>query len=143
MTNRVSPERILPLVSTLAMVLLLPGGCQRKISTDSIDFVTPARMGEQIAKDPSKHLILDARPAEAFMEGRIPGAQRISLPEIDTAKLNPEWERYSSIVVYGDNPGSLAAEAVTKRLMSIGYERVYLLDGGFDAWKAGGRPIQR
>lgn len=141
MQHRVAPAvSWLPIVALLLLAAL--PGCQKKISTDSIAFITPARVGEQIAKDPDKHLVLDARDPQAFQEGHLPGARRISVPDIDPNKRDPLWERYRSIVVYGENPGSLAAEAVTKRLMSAGYGQVYLMDGGFDAWKSSGRPVQ-
>lgn len=143
MTHRVFPAGITFRMSAIALAFAALTGCQQKVSTSTIAFVSPAKVSEQLAKDPSKHLILDARNPEAFMEGRIPGARRITVPEIDSRTRNPNWERFGSIVVYGENPGSLAAEAVTKRLMTAGYEQVYLLDGGFDAWVASGRPVQR
>lgn len=45
-----------------------------------------------------------------------------------------------TIVVY-DGPGLFSAPRVWWMLRTMGAETVYLLDGGFDAWKAEGRPV--
>ncbi len=126
----------------LTLALLLPA-CSTKVSTNSIEPIAPARVGELVGSKPHETLLLDARTPEAFQAGRLPGARRVALPDIDPIKRNPDWERFATIVVYGENPGSLAAEAVTKRLLSVAYERVYLLEGGFAAWQSAGLPVER
>ncbi|SMC64260.1 3-mercaptopyruvate sulfurtransferase [Rhizobium sp. RU36D] len=46
-----------------------------------------------------------------------------------------------TIVVY-DGPGMFSAPRVWWMLRVMGAERVYVLDGGLDGWKAEGRPLQ-
>lgn len=75
--------------------------------------------------DPASELPHTVPPAEVFAEKV--GALGIS----DTDR----------IVVY-DGPGFFAAPRVWWLFRLFGAERVYLLDGGFDNWKAEGRPVE-
>ncbi|MEQ8479077.1 MAG: 3-mercaptopyruvate sulfurtransferase [Hoeflea sp.] len=96
--------------------------------------------------------------AEEFAAARIPGAvffdqDRIvdpgsSLPHTlpspeDFAKAAGELglSQNDTIIVY-DGPGMFTAPRVWWMLRSHGAANAYVLDGGFDAWKADGRPVQ-
>lgn len=46
------------------------------------------------------------------------------------------------IIVYGQNPGSGAAMALSKRLLAAEIGTVRLMEDGFSRWKDSGLPIQ-
>jgi thiosulfate/3-mercaptopyruvate sulfurtransferase len=97
-------------------------------------------------------------PQAEYLEGHIPGAVRF---DIDTVKdtssslphMLPSPEEFAkavgamgisesmTIVVY-DGSGLFAAPRVRWTFRAFGARNVSILDGGFPAWKAEGRPIE-
>ncbi len=97
-------------------------------------------------------------PQAEYLEGHIPGAVRF---DIDTVKdtssslphMLPSPEAFAkavgamgisesmTIVVY-DGSGLFAAPRVRWTFQAFGARNVSILDGGFPAWKAEGRPIE-
>ena len=84
------------------------------------------------AEDWKKIQIIDARDAEQYTQGHIPGA------------LNMEWRqivarrqevRKDGLVVVYCNTGSLSAQAVFA-LRLLGWDNVKVLQGGYEEWKA-------
>lgn len=120
---------------------LTMSGCQGKVSDDSIGYLRSGELARWVEKSPEKYLIIDMRTAEEFAAGHIPSARRMSLPDVDPDKPDPALSRYSAIVVYGEDPGSGVARAMTKRLMQSRLSNVYLLEGGMAAWRSSGGAI--
>lgn len=116
-------------------------GCTPPVSDKSIGYVRTGDLAKWIEKSPDKYLILDSRGPEEYDAGHIPGAQRMTLPQLDPDNIDPALGRYSAIIVYGENPGSGVARAMTKRLIQARLTEVYLLDGGIAAWRASGGRI--
>ncbi|WP_420409554.1 3-mercaptopyruvate sulfurtransferase [Hoeflea sp.] len=96
--------------------------------------------------------------AEEFAVARIPGAvffdqDSIVDPDSSLPHTLPAPELFAqaagrlglsetdTIIVY-DGPGMFSAPRVWWMLRSYGAANAYVLDGGFDAWKAEGRPVQ-
>lgn len=80
-------------------------------------------------------LLIDPRSERRFAEAHIPGARNIRLPQVDPARdRDPGIERFRAIVVYGDDPASASARAMTKRLLAAGYRGVRLYAGGIKEW---------
>jgi rhodanese-related sulfurtransferase len=88
--------------------------------------------------------VVDARPAEAFARGHIPGA--ISLPSaeaeallgVQTLPIPPG----DLVVTYGDADG-FDAETVGRLLdVSAGCSQVHVLEGGWSAWVASGQRVE-
>ena len=86
------------------------------------------------AEDWKKIQIIDAREAEQYAQGHIPGA------------LNMEWRqvvarrqevRKNGLVVVYCNTGTLSAQAVFA-LRLLGWDNVKVLQGGYEGWKAAG-----
>lgn len=84
-------------------------------------------------------LVVDVRPADAYAqaEGVIPGA--IRRDPYAVAAWAPELELGRAIITY-DAAGAEASPAVTCSLQSLGMRARYL-DGGFQAWTAGGGAV--
>lgn len=105
-------------------------------------------------------ILLDARPLEAWQRGHIPGALSFSwqnyLPwdaETSTRKLNEQEvitqlgklgiSATDVLVIYGDADSSWGGEGWACWLFSLlGHKgRIYLLDGGIQAWQQLGKPL--
>jgi thiosulfate/3-mercaptopyruvate sulfurtransferase len=102
-------------------------------------------------------LLIDLRPAEAFVGGHLPGAVHldlfgISIVDTDEAPLKAFFwiiehllaSRGVSadvpVVVYDDQSGIRAARAFWF-LEYFGHPSVRVLDGGYDAWTRAGLPV--
>ena len=91
-----------------------------------------------IARWKDKPLWVDARSKTSFEKDHIPGAVLLNedqwdelLPGVLTA-----WWPGQSIVVYCDDKLCDSSNAVAKRLRETGLGPVFVLKGGWEAWKA-------
>lgn len=87
-------------------------------------------------------LWVDARSADDFAGSHIPDAVRLT--EDDWNELLPEllnvWEPDAVVVVYCSSRTCHASEEVAKRLREeVGLKPVYVLRGGWEAWKGAQR----
>ena len=90
---------------------------------------------EQIpAEDWSRILVIDARDAEQFARGHIPGAVNIEWRQIPARR--DSIPRDSMVLIYG-NTGSLSAQSVFAMRL-LGWDNVKVLQDGFEGWKAKG-----
>ena len=139
-----SPSRpsLIGLLALLAIAAL--GGCSENVSDRAILEISPAEVAERLAKAPKGVVAVDARGAEAFAAGHLPNAVRLPLNAMGTdARSAPSAVRGKSlIVVYGHDPGSVGAIALTKRLMSMGVGDVRFMRAGFIGWRAQALPIE-
>lgn len=123
---------------------LLMGGCS--ISDADIEYIDLSQMRQIHAEGakPGKSLFLiDPRTPSEYAAGHLPGARNILLPTIKAkSKPDPDIEEYGLIVVYGQDPASVSAKGMTKRLMEIGYDDVKMYRDGFAAWKLNKLPIE-
>lgn len=83
-------------------------------------------------------LWVDARPAEAYVSGHIPGA--IALNEDEWERLLPSllsvWQPGQRIVVYCDSSDCATSQAVALRLQrELQIETVAVLRGGWKSWQ--------
>jgi rhodanese-related sulfurtransferase len=83
-------------------------------------------------------LWVDARPAEDFSRGHIPGAMPLNEDEWD-AQLRTfltAWSPERKIVVYCSAQSCNASHAVAERLRNeVGLKNVYVLEGGWEGWQ--------
>lgn len=130
-------SRILSLVLTGLWLT----GCS-KVSEDTVDKVrvAPLTLSEWLRKDPNAYLLVDARPQAAFEAERIAGAERIDPVAVDPEDIDPRFEAYKAVIVYGQDPGFGRANVLTKRFLEADLD-VYLLNGGLMAWKEQGLPV--
>lgn len=132
--------------SVLAVAVLvggLLGGCQDTVSDRDITRVGVADV-QRLARDKSKTLLLDPRPAERFATGHLPDAVNIPLEQIPAEKgrLRPNLADPKFVVVYGENPGDAYAIAATKRLLRAGQRGARLFSGGLSEWRKAGLKVE-
>ena len=105
--------------------------------------MSAAEVMTKTADKPKGVLVMDTRPEDAFAAGHIPGARNLRLRDISGERRDPRLESYKTIIVYADNPGSASAIAMTKRLLSLDYTDVRLMEEGFEGWSSRGLPVER
>lgn len=128
-------------------VLTVPGCSTTKTSDRDLTFIE-AQEGLHFARGERRGFLggsngaiwIDARPAEAYREGHLPGA--IHLP-LERARAEHETlRRDATLIVYGEDYNSPRAYALSKTLLELGHKDVRTLRGGFRAWQAAGYPVE-
>ncbi|MFO0691859.1 MAG: VTT domain-containing protein [Myxococcota bacterium] len=110
----------------------------RRLRIARIDVRT---LGELLASDaPPVVYDLRDRLTLASQGGRVPGARMIRLDELEAR--HAEIPRDREIVVYCACPNEVTSASVALLLRKRGIERVRPLEGGFDAWREAGLPIE-
>ena len=87
---------------------------------------------------PEDVLWVDARTADEFAAGHIPGALLLSEDDWEAGLLGllDVWTPDRDIVVYCSSESCHSSQAVATRLRSeLGVENVFHLEGGWEAWK--------
>ena len=88
-------------------------------------------------------ILIDVREANEFSAGHLPGAVHISRGMLEFRVSNsPELASPDTrIVLYCKTSGRAALAACA--LHEMGYTKVKSIAGGFDAWAAAGKPVQK
>ena len=145
---RVPDRRGARVVATIALIgVVLLGGCGQGISDKTIAFSTLDEVRElqaQDAADPRTLVLIDPRPLRRYAEGHIPGALSLQLSETPTyGGRDARLMGHANLIVYGENPASPTARAMTKRLLAIGYTGVRMFRGGIEEWIRADLPIEQ
>jgi rhodanese-related sulfurtransferase len=86
-------------------------------------------------------LVIDLRPSADFEKGHIAGAKNVQMNQFD-----PEHKQLGPAkalpVVLVCKAGQTAGEAA-RRLRKAGFEHVYVLDGGVQAWQQAELPLAK
>jgi rhodanese-related sulfurtransferase len=87
-------------------------------------------------------IFVDARNSKAWASSdrKIPGARRVPPDEVDR-HLN-KIDRAQTVICYCTCPNEESSNRVAQRLTEHGYERVFAIRGGFDAWVAAEYPVE-
>ncbi|NJL79935.1 MAG: rhodanese-like domain-containing protein [Richelia sp. SM2_1_7] len=83
-------------------------------------------------------LLIDVREAAEYAGERIPGSTRVSLSNFDPQKI--PLEQGKKLILHCQS-GRRSAQAAQK-LFAAGFEEVTHLEGGLNAWKQAGYPIE-
>ena len=141
-----APRAFLPLVFRQAGVLLLAALVPALLAA-AFHPRRPAWLKDQamvlevawstIREWPGLRLLVDARSEVAFRRQHIPGA--FPLGEAQWEERLPAfikaWQPGARVVVYCDNAGCQASQAVARRLRrELGIADVFVLKGGWSAW---------
>jgi rhodanese-related sulfurtransferase len=87
---------------------------------------------------------VDARNASEFARGHLPGAVLLT-PDMFAVGLPPAalaLDRGAPVIVYCTGGDCHSSELVAIRLQGIGFTRLFVYEGGYDAWKAAGMAVQ-
>jgi rhodanese-related sulfurtransferase len=92
-------------------------------------------------------LVVDARSSSYYQRGHVPGAVNLSRDDFahDYIRLRPSLEKAKDapIVVYCSGGACYDSKMVAQALTSLGFSRVRVFSGGWDAWTAAGMPTER
>ncbi|HEX8410772.1 MAG TPA: rhodanese-like domain-containing protein [Thermoanaerobaculia bacterium] len=84
------------------------------------------------------YVIVDARTAEVFAAGHVPGA--INLPHRNITAESVPFSKDAVVVTYCDGIGCNASTKAAVKLSRLGYQ-VKEMIGGLDWWKRDGLPV--
>jgi rhodanese-related sulfurtransferase len=130
----------------------LTGCSRREVSDRRIDVISLSEalaFHERTRGPDAEVLFIDARRSVIFDEGHIRGAVNLRPNDVDLrAGPDPRLESKQALVVYGEDPSSAVARAMSKRLIEAGYNtilrrRVKFYAGGFKEWVSSGLPVDR
>jgi rhodanese-related sulfurtransferase len=88
-------------------------------------------------------VVIDTRGEMTAKQGHIQGAVAIPLEAVVAEKNQFPLDRKAYIVLYGQETEYDKIGPVIKDILSWGYKRVYLLQGGYSAWAKNNKPIMK
>lgn len=94
----------------------------------------------RLAQDGVRLVFVDVRPVAAYRSARLPGARSLPLDEL--RRRHGEIPKDALVVLYAETAVAEAAPA-WRFLASVGLPRVFVLEGGFSAWRDLGYEIER
>ncbi len=102
--------------------------------------ISPAELAGILASG-GHPLIIDVRPMERrIQEGMMPGA--LAIMPTDVSILRSEYPPAQQIILYGSSTNDLHVRLAARELGKMGFARIRPLEGGFEAWAAGGHPVE-
>jgi rhodanese-related sulfurtransferase len=126
------------LLAALALLPALVSGTiqlqrnpQKPLQPGEIQAAKARELGLQV-------LFVDARPAERFEAGHIPGAVRLTSQEWDALvpKFIDAWEPDRVVVVYCEGGTCDTSREIAERIKrELQIQSVYYLQGGYPAWQ--------
>ncbi|MGA9596065.1 MAG: rhodanese-like domain-containing protein [Acidimicrobiia bacterium] len=133
-----------PVAALLAAVLLL-GACGdtggSAATKARLELTAVSDVADIVASPPDGLLILDIRTPDEFAAGHIPGAINIDYYSPDFEQKLRTLDLQVPYVMYC-NSGNRSANALPL-MDSIGFQEVYELDGGIQAWYSAGQPLEQ
>lgn len=122
------------LVWVLSGFVLATAGCSGRLSDAHIVYLDDARFQQAVLDRAEGTLLIDARSPDAFAAGTIPGAVNVQLRDVPVEEVRRRFAGYSRIIVFGQNPGSPRAAALSKRLLA-GRVSVETYLPGYERWR--------
>lgn len=127
----------------LAVLLLLSTllACENQSPTnENLATIAPAVFAEKLQEDGV--IILDVRTEGEFQEGHVEGALQHDYYETDSFKGFLEGlDKSKTYLIYCRSGGR--SGTTLDMMAQMGFDKVYNLDGGFNAWKAANLPVSR
>jgi rhodanese-related sulfurtransferase len=85
--------------------------------------------------------LFDLRDAEAFAQGHISGAKRLTADQVDNAA--EQLKKYREKVVLLCCESGASASTAVRKLHAAGFTKAFNLRGGIAAWRAESLPLVR
>src|SRR5690348_17416991 len=103
--------------------------------------VTPYDVQEKRRDQLENVVFVDARMMDNWNASgeKIPGAKRV--PPFEVEQHLNEIPINHPVVVYATDRNEAISASVAQILLSKGWNEVYVLDGGFQAWQDAGLPV--
>ena len=129
------PYLAMALVAVLVMIVLNE---VRTFSAASFQ-LTPANAVLKFNREGAQ--FLDLRPISEFEKSRIPNAMSIPVGELEASLQSLHaFKEQGSIILYSQ--AGLEMSSPRKLLMRHGFDSVFELQGGFDAWREHHFPVE-
>lgn len=114
---------------------MLFAACNSVVSQDA------QKITEFDSKKNADVVLIDVRTPEEFSDGRLPNAKNINIYDKDFKDRFSGFDKKETLYVYcRSGRRSLTAQ---NTLRQMGFLKVINLEGGFMAWKAAEKPIER
>ncbi|MCB0791560.1 MAG: rhodanese-like domain-containing protein [Flavobacteriales bacterium] len=97
----------------------------------------PATFQQKLQHDPG--VLLDVRTPEECVSGVIAGARMLDFTTSDFKTELAKLDRKQPVFVYCAAGGR--SYRASKQLQALGFERIYDLVGGMQAWREAGNPV--
>lgn len=120
---------LFPVFMALFMACTATGDAQSKV-------VKPDAFESVLKSDKSVQLI-DVRTPEEYKAGHLEGAKNIDFYSKDFAQQMAKLDKNKPVAVYCAVGGRSAS--ATDKLKSLGFAKIYDLDGGIRGWTASGK----
>lgn len=88
-------------------------------------------------------VLIDLRGVEEAKKAHIQGAVAMAQGQIEKEKNQFPLDKKAPIILYTAKSDYKELGPIVKLINSWGYTRVRVLEGGFDAWQAKNRPVQK
>ena len=138
--------RLSPLAALLLPLTLACTACTRKTSDRDLVFLTPAQAVEKFHDKPGlfgkpvRGVWVDPRRPETYAKEHVAGAISLPLARME-AEAQIALRGYDLFIVYDTDFEDTIGKAASKRLMELGFDEVYTLEGGLKAWKRDGYEV--
>lgn len=105
--------------------------------------IHPAKLAESLGRGEALQLICTL-PAEFFQQLRIAGSGNACVYQVSFLEQVRATvaDKTAPIVLYGSGPESRDAEVAAGKLQQAGYGNVRVLEGGIEAWRVAGLPLE-
>ncbi|HML20187.1 MAG TPA: rhodanese-like domain-containing protein [Aggregatilinea sp.] len=121
----------------LALALAACGGSDDKQASATYQTISVTEAQKQLQANPDA-IFVDVRTAEEYATGHAEGTVLIPLDEVsDRAAAELPKDKDIYVICRSGNRSKSASET----LISLGYEHVYNVDGGTNAWSSAGLPM--
>lgn len=114
------------------------GSIQIHVKAQTIHEVNPDEF-ESLLKSSKNVVLIDVRTQDEFEEEHLPGALNIDFYSPDFEIKLKKFARNLPILLYCHS-GRRSFQAA-KRLSLLGFQEIYTLKGGIEAWKAHNKPV--
>jgi glyoxylase-like metal-dependent hydrolase (beta-lactamase superfamily II)/rhodanese-related sulfurtransferase len=103
-------------------------------------FMSLAELATRIGNADGGIVVLDVREKDAYAAGHVPGARHIPRGQLEL-RINDELEDPTARIVTVCEFGKISTLAAAT-LRELGFLRTAALDGGMQAWRDGGFPVE-
>jgi len=118
------------------------GGTEGNVNVELVKTIPAAETRRLLdGKDENVPLVLDVRQPEEFEEGHIRGARLIPVGDLPKAIPDLETHKNRAVLTVCRSGGRSATAAAI--LTIAGFANVRSIEGGMDAWKSHGLPVER